>query len=54
LLATSRPSGDHSCCVSSAGSGDGRIYTITYRATNACGNTATKTATVTVPHDRRK
>jgi predicted extracellular nuclease len=37
-----------------AGSGDGRIYTITYRATDACGNTVTKTATVTVPHDRRK
>lgn len=34
-----------------AGDGDGRIYTITYRATDACGNSTTKTATVTVPLD---
>jgi hypothetical protein len=27
----------------------GRIYTITYRATDACGNTTTQSATVTVP-----
>lgn len=31
----------------------GRIYTITYSATDASGNTATATATVTVPHDQR-
>jgi predicted extracellular nuclease len=30
-------------------SGTGRVYTITYRATDACGNTSIATATVTVP-----
>jgi hypothetical protein len=34
-----------------AGGGDGRIYTITYRATDACGNSVTENATVTVPRD---
>jgi Pullulanase X25 domain len=29
--------------------GSGRIYTITYQATNACGDTTTQSATVTVP-----
>ncbi len=29
--------------------GTGRIYTITYRATDACGNTTTTSTTVTVP-----
>jgi predicted extracellular nuclease len=29
--------------------GTGRVYTITYRATDACGNTTTASATVTVP-----
>ena len=29
--------------------GSGRIYTITYRATDACGNSTTESATVTVP-----
>jgi hypothetical protein len=32
-----------------AGGGSGRIYTITYRATHACGNTTRENATVTVP-----
>jgi hypothetical protein len=32
-----------------SGSGTGRIYTITYQATDACGNTTTATATVDVP-----
>jgi probable HAF family extracellular repeat protein len=32
-----------------AGLGTGRIYTITYRATDASDNSATKSATVTVP-----
>jgi hypothetical protein len=32
--------------------GDGRVYTITYRAIDACGNSTEATATVTVPHDR--
>jgi hypothetical protein len=29
--------------------GTGRIYTIIYRATDACGNTTTASTTVTVP-----
>ena len=37
-----------------AGSGDGRIYTITYTATDASGNSASASATVTVPHDQGK
>lgn len=32
----------------------GRIYTVTYSATDASGNKATASATVTVPHDRRQ
>jgi len=35
-----------------SGKGTGRIYTITYRATDAAGNTGTAAATVTVPHNR--
>jgi hypothetical protein len=35
-----------------SGTGTGRIYTITYRARDAAGNTTTATATVTVPHDQ--
>jgi len=34
------------------GGGDGRVYTITYRATDAAGNEALGTAEVRVPHDR--
>jgi len=37
-----------------SGSGQGRIYTITYQVTDACGNTALASATVTVPRDMRK
>jgi predicted extracellular nuclease len=33
--------------------GDGRVYTITYQVTDACGNTSMATVTVTVPHDWR-
>jgi len=33
---------------------EGRVYTVTYSATDAAGNQATATATVTVPHDQRK
>jgi hypothetical protein len=29
--------------------GTGRIYTVTYRVTDACGNASTGSATVTVP-----
>jgi predicted extracellular nuclease len=36
-----------------SGRGDGRIYTITYHATDACGHVTVATATVTVPRDRR-
>ncbi|MBI5029538.1 MAG: ExeM/NucH family extracellular endonuclease [Chloroflexi bacterium] len=32
--------------------GPGRVYTITYKATDAYGNTSTKGVTVTVPHDK--
>lgn len=35
-----------------AGSGNGRVYTITYTATDVCGNSASASATVTVPHDQ--
>ncbi|MGH2535861.1 MAG: endonuclease/exonuclease/phosphatase family protein, partial [Candidatus Promineifilaceae bacterium] len=31
--------------------GDGRVYTITYQATDACGNVGVGSATVVVPHD---
>jgi hypothetical protein len=37
-----------------AGGGDGRIYTITYKATDVCGNETWARAFVTVPHDQRK
>ena len=33
-----------------AGTGDGRVYTITYTVTDASGNSASASATVTVPH----
>ncbi len=33
-----------------AGTGSGRIYTITYKATDASNNTATASVTITVPH----
>ncbi len=34
--------------------GDGRIYTITYQATDACGNVTEQSATVSVPLNRGK
>ncbi|HYW70286.1 MAG TPA: cadherin-like domain-containing protein, partial [Pyrinomonadaceae bacterium] len=34
------------------GNGDGRVYTITFRARDAAGNTSFVTAHVTVPHDQ--
>jgi hypothetical protein len=37
-----------------SGTGDGRVYTITYEATDACGNSTIATATVTVPHSKGK
>jgi len=36
-----------------SGRGGGRIYTLTYRATDMAGNTTLATCTVTVPHDRK-
>jgi hypothetical protein len=35
-----------------AGSGSGRVYTITYTATDKAGNKTSATATVSVPHDQ--
>lgn len=35
-----------------SGGATGRIYTITYEATNTCGTTTAATATVTVPHNK--
>jgi len=37
-----------------SGQGRGRIYTLTYRATDQAGNHSTCTTTVVVPHDMRK
>jgi hypothetical protein len=37
-----------------SGGGDGRVYTVTYEARDASGNTTTGAATVTVPHDQGK
>jgi len=40
--------------VERSGKGTGRLYTLTYRATNVCGNATTAKASVTVPHDKGK
>jgi hypothetical protein len=37
-----------------SGKGGGRVYTVTYRATDAAGNTITVSAQVSVPHDKGK
>ena len=37
-----------------SGGGAGRIYTITYLATDSCGNSATASTTVGVPHSKGK
>ena len=37
-----------------SGTRDGRVYTITVRATDAAGNFSTSTVNVTVAHDQRK
>jgi hypothetical protein len=37
-----------------SGGGVGRVYTVTYEARDASGNTTRRTATVTVPHDQGK
>jgi hypothetical protein len=36
-----------------SGSGNERIYTVTYKATDASGNFAFGSATITIPHDQR-
>lgn len=48
--------GDHTLKLRAerSGKGSGRIYTITIQAKDASGNTASKTVTVTVPHDQGK
>jgi len=38
----------------SAGTGTGRLYTLHIECTDTCGNIATATVEVTVPHDKRK
>jgi hypothetical protein len=35
-----------------SGTGEGRIYTITYEVTDACGNVTTMSVAVSVPHNR--
>ncbi len=35
-----------------SGKGSGRVYTVTYQATDIAGNTTVSTATVSVPHNR--
>ena len=37
-----------------SGTGEGRIYTITYEVVDACGNSTVASATVTVPHSNKK
>jgi hypothetical protein len=37
-----------------SGKGTGRIYTVTYRATDLAGNTTVESAEVRVPHDRKR
>src|ERR1043166_1977117 len=48
--------GDHSLKLRAerSGKGSGRIYTIAIQAKDTSGNTASKTLTVTVPHDQSK
>ena len=40
-----------SMIVRGVGSNGGRVYTVTYEATDAAGNSSEASATVTVPHD---
>ena len=37
-----------------SGGGDGRVYRITVRATDSCGNFTECSATVSVPHNRHR
>jgi hypothetical protein len=47
---------DGSICLRAerSGTGSDRIYTITFKAVDDCGNATIRSATVTVPHDKRK
>jgi len=46
---------DGSICLRAerSGTGNDRVYTLTYRAIDDCGNATEESATVTVPHDQR-
>jgi len=52
--ATGTPDTDGSLQASRLGSGNGRVYTLTYQGSDNAGNTATCSTTVTVPHDQGK
>ena len=45
-------SGNISLRAERSGKGTGRIYTITYSATDCTGNSSTADVTVTVPHNQ--
>src|SRR5262249_17744517 len=51
---TGTPDTGGSLQASRLGSGDGRVYTLTYQGSDNAGNTATCSTTVTVPHDQGK
>ena len=46
-----RSASDFDLVAERSGGGSGRVYTLVWTATDAAGNTATLTQTVTVPHD---
>jgi len=45
-------SGTISLRAERSGTGPGRVYSITYQATDIAGNSTTASATVTVPHNK--
>ena len=51
---TGTPDTGGSLQASRLGSGNGRVYTLTYQGSDEAGNTATCSTTVTVPHDQGK
>jgi hypothetical protein len=51
---TDTPDTSGSLQASRFGGGSGRVYTLTYKGSDNAGNTATCSATVTVPHDQDK
>ena len=48
------PDGSISLCATRSGNSKARIYTLTYKACDSSANCTVKTATITVPHDKRK